>query len=528
LKLKLKTVWDYFYGFKGLLLIFYCAFVFITDAFVSHERGKYFIRSAFIISLACFLLCPLLLKFTKKISFEQKDFGLTKNKKLIQLMFYAIPFLFFAMLYVIYYPGGFSADSINQYKQAINNSYDDWHPVFQTLFAIKLPLLLTGGWIGSIVLFQIVLLSAVLGYAFGHLFEYAGLKYSIISMVFILGNTEIWNLAIHPWKDTSFAMGALLLVVFAMNIHFSEGEWIKKPLNTIAFIVVIVLTTLFRHNAILFTAPMLIPLFMYISKKRFIAIVLSFIVLFLGVKYPLYSAMQVEQPGSRQVETLGLPLTIIGAVVSQDPESLDEEVLTFAYEVAPKELWEEKFDIGSYNSIKWHEQTNNEVVEQYGTAKVLKMLVKCVKASPKVAITSFIRLTGPMYTLTEEYLIFDVVEVVDNDLGLKLSGIRPLQTQVDKLIQLIPLMLPHIFMYLGVMHLILIIAVLAKCNFKKADGWRKAMTVAPVFAYNFGTALLLTGYLDVGRFFCYTVLLFPFLLPSLFIRSKQDDEVKIK
>lgn len=51
--------------------------------------------------------------------------------------------------------------------------------------------------------------------------------------------------------------------------------------------------------------------------------------------------------------------------------------------------------------------------------------------------------------------------------------------------------------------------------------WKKILLVLPVFAYNFGTALLLTGYADIARFCCYTRLIFPFLLIIMLKNTKE-------
>ena len=96
-------------------------------------------------------------------------------------------------------------------------------------------------------------------------------------------------------------------------------------------------------------------------------------------------------------------MTIIGAVVTHTPEALDEETREFAYKVAPKEVWEEKYKDGSYNAVKWDDRTNNNVIEEYGTQKVISMMFKSINASKCVALTSLIKLTDANYSLTDDY-----------------------------------------------------------------------------------------------------------------------------
>ena len=79
-----------------------------------------------------------------------------------------------------------------------------------------------------------------------------------------------------------------------------------------------------------------------------------------------------------------------------------------------------------------------------------------------------------------------------------------------------------LFMSLGMIHLILILSVLSKCKLSKFSDWKKIFFILPVFFYNFGTTLLLTGIEDSVRFFFYTFLLIPLLLIFIY----RTDEVK--
>lgn len=81
--------------------------------------------------------------------------------------------------------------------------------------------------------------------------------------------------------------------------------------------------------------------------------------------------------------------------------------------------------------------------------------------------------------------------------------------------------LSYPFLHLGLLHLILIVSVLSKCRLKKTKDRKKILFIIPVFAYNFGTTILLTGIDDATRFFFYTYLLIPTLLVFLY---RKDDE----
>ncbi len=519
-----KKLWDYIGGINGLLLIFYSFFVFSTSVITSSNLSKfYFIISEILILALSVIICPIIIKTISKINITQSKLKKRNQKSqfFLKFAFYIIPLCLFFVYYFAYYPGGFSLDSISQYTQVINNQYSDWHPVIQTLFALKLPLALTGGWIGSIVLFQILCFSAVLGYSFNTIYKCTNPKYTAISMIFVLLNPQVGYITMYPWKDISFAIGALLLLTYSLRIYVTKGEWIKKPINMVLFIISASLTTLFRHNALLFTIPLIIAVLFYITRKRGLIICLSIIVLCLGIKLPLYSAIGVTSPDKRQIETLGLPMTIIGAVVTYTPEALDEETREFTYKVAPKEVWEEKYKDGSYNAVKWDDRTNNDVIEKYGTQRVISMMFKSITASKRVALTSLIKLTDASYSLTDNYDKFVYPSIVENEYGISQTINGHATAICEAYRNFIKDFLSYPFLHLGFLHLILIVSVLSKCRLKKIKDWKKVLFIIPVFAYNFGTTILLTGINDATRFFFYTYLLIPTMLVFLY---RKDDE----
>lgn len=532
MKSKLKSLWNYIEGINGLILILYSTLAFSAAIFIGNDRYTlYFLFSVVIIFLLSVIICPKVIRLVSKIGISSSssagELG-GKKKILFNAIFFVVPLICFLIYYFAFYPGGFSIDSLSQYEQAIGNSYNDWHPVIQTLFAFKLPLTLTGGWAGSIVLFQILCFSAALWYSLVTILKHTNLKYAVAAMMFMLLNPYVGYIVMYPWKDVSFAIGSLILISCSLNIFFTKGKWITKPLNMAVFIIVSVLTAMFRHNAILFVFPLLFAVIFFVTKKRGLIMCLSVLALLAGIKYPLFTIMNVESPDQRQVETLGLPMTIIGAAVAHDPDALDEEIIDFAYRVAPKEVWEEEFKSGSYNSIKWHGKTDNYVIEEYGAIKILKMTAKCMVSSPLTTVDSLIRLTGASYVPYDVYDSAIKPYIASNTIGLTEQGNTILQTLVLAWNNSVQKIIGFIF-NLGIAHLILIVVMLSKCKLNKFKDWRKIFFAVPVFAYNYGTSLLLTGYGDPPRFFFYTLILLPVIL-IFFLKSENeggtDEEVQ--
>lgn len=525
MKTILKKTWQALSGINGLLLVCCLMFAFTADVLISVPMSGYYL----IFSMLFFAGISVAISILAIRFLSQRDIRLaahgpsdTTGKAIgLKLAFYGLPFAIFMLHYFAWYPGGYSFDGIEQYAQAVTHQYNDWHPVMHTLVAFTLPLTLTGGWSGSVVLFQMLAFSLVLGYLFTTVYQYTSTKYTLISMAFLLLNPQMGGISIFPWKDVGFAIGALLLLTYAFRIYVTKGVWLKKPVHAVFFVLCAALTTLFRHNALLFTIPLVIAVALCVSKKRGLLLCLSVLVLCTIVKGPVYSAIGVEQPGKRQIETLGLPMSVIGAAVSDQPEALDEETLEFAYRIAPKQVWEEIYFDAGFNSIKFLEQTNCDVIEEYGAARVLSIMFKCIKAAPSATLKGLIQLTKAVYTLTSDYDEFIPQWIESNEFGLTPNGNPNLVNLCEGYRFFVLNWMGYPFLHLGFLHLVLIASVLAKCNLRKRKDWHRVLWIVPVLAYNFGTTLLLTGRGDASRFFYYTYLLFPLLL--LFLFGKNDE-----
>ena len=522
MKTVFKRIWTHFESINGIIFIIYALFITLTQVFISTAETGTFFLGALVWAAICLFICPLILKFARNIQIhEGKIHRFAVHNVVWRIIFFVVPLLVFLFHYIIYYPGCFSNDSVDQYRQSIEGSYNDWHPFFHTLFAFKLPLFITRGWTGSIVLFQILLFSAVIAYSLFTVKQYTNTLYALAAMLFILINPETSSIALFPWKDTSFAIGALLMSTYCLKVYFTKGEWLRRPLNLICFVLVAAATTLFRHNALLFTVPLVFAALLFVSKKRAIVIAVSCLVLVASVKYPLAGFLNVESPGKRQIETLGLPMTVIGAAVTYNAEYVDDDILKFAYKVAPAEVWQEKYQYGSYNDVKWDSRTNNDVIEEYGAAKVLYMAARCIKDCPRTTLTGLIKLTEVVYTVSDNYSFYIATYSIlpqNNAVSQSTAESQNFDKQISADFNNL---FPHLFMYIGVMHLVLLISILAKCRLNKWCDWKRFLFVLPLFIYNFGTTLLLTASGDSSRFFYYTFILMPVLLVFLYKNEKE-------
>ena len=472
-----------------------------------------------IVLIGALILCPALIRLFRRFSIRYKATLTSRRNKIIWFMvFFVISAAVFGFYYAAEYPGAFSADSITQYKQAVTGEYNNWHPVLHTLLGFQLPLTLTGGWAGSVVLFQLILFAFAAAYAAYTILRHSNIPYAVLSLLFILISPVTAAISVYPWKDIPFAIMALLAVSYAANTYFTKGEWLKKRSHIVAVIVVLVLATVFRHNAILFTLPLLIAMMLYLKRKAVIITALCFAAAIILIEGPLYAMLHVTQPGDRTEEMLGVPVSVIGAVAKQNPNALDPETKQFIYSVAPPETWAKNYVIGNFNTVKFVPGTNYHKITETGTPKVIGYMFKCFAESPKEAFAGLIAATDMVYTVSGDDSHWSDVRpgVVGNEYNITYRGDRTAKGVVLFIFDRLDTFMRWIFWYVGAMNLLLITAALARFKLKKTE-WKRILPVLAMLMYNFGTMLLLSG--DEIRLFYFT---FP-VTPVLFLLIMREE-----
>ena len=276
-----------------------------------------------------------------------------------------------------------------------------------------------------------------------------------------------------------------------------------------------------RHNALLFTVPLFLALIPWAGWKKMILPGVIAVLLVAGIRGPVYGAIGVEAPGERQVETLGLPMTVIGAVAKYAPESLDAETREFVDRIGPEEVWK-RYRYGNYNLVKFY-GADNGVIEEYGAGKVLSMAWRCLLRCPREALRGLIRLTDPVYTVCDDYTYYVLPTLSVNEYGLEQGGIPALQQVNENVSAFLYRWFPFLFMYFGVPTYVLLVLALSGYQWKRKQDRKKLFLVLPLFLYNFGTALLMTGAFDSSRFFHYTFWVAP-LLAALLMKKDAEGE----
>ena len=537
----MKRFSSYFEGWRGIVLMAYLWLIMMGYALLyinvpSNETMNklsteslnfyYFIEVAEFLLLLTAFISPLLIRFARKWAVEPD--GHTPNTW-YNSYFWRFFFTGLAILLVYYaafYPGGFSPDTTYQYAQAIGRSkYNDAHPVLETLLMVTLPLKLSGGWVGAPALFHVLVAAFTIAYASSTAMQYGNKKYALFFFWYTILNPAVGlGTAYIAYKDMSFALVNMLAMSFAVHIYFTKGLWLKKFSHIIMLALTLTCATIFRHNGILFTFPLLVGILFCAGKKNAKILLLWVCVLIFAVKVPLYSFFDIQKPGSRHIETLGFVMTITGDAVKYTPERIDSEVRDFIYTYADKETWE-RINMGpgmTFGFIK-HSMLNrnSNIIEETDRIKAIKFMLHCIVRSPYVCLRSFIGLTDLVWGIAGFEPQRINMHSSKNNLGLEMKGIPFLRKILTLYDYGTRVLLKHVYSHIGVVMLVLLIVLLAKLNFNTSQDWKKFTLVIPMFIHNYGTMMFLTH--NDFRYFFYSFLVFPLMLLLLL---RKDEETQ--
>ena len=509
------------------IFIVWAAYIFKNRS--SRAIGLFiFLSIALILSL---IVSSKIVKAVQKIEINKNNSPELK-KRTVFFSFFAISLFVMLLWFWAFFPGAYPIiDVIWQYKQALEGSYNDWHPFWHTIVFYTFPVKLTGK-LYSVVLFQMIYFSLLIGYMGMVIYKHSSLKISLISIAYILLNPFTGWMLIYPCKDVGTAITGCLAMIMAMEAYFSR-EWAKKWWRLVLLGIMLANTTLFRYNAILFTLVLAIALLFILDKKQFFIMFATFIIFVFIIKIPVYKILNVEKPDERVTEMTGLPLTIIGNVVKESPEKLDQETLNFAYSIAPKEDWENFYRCGSFNDLKFQgfdsTRFNKNVIEEAGIVKVFCMAAKCFKVAPENSLDALITLTDVVYST--EYIKGDqdryIMEFGRINYNIVYKGNVKLASILKNYKNLISNTIFRYFRILGVALLFMIILIVGKSNFKSFEDWKRIFICLPIFAYDFGTMLLLSWDND-SRYFYITFLVVPLVAVIMLRETKTDNSASCK
>ena len=396
---------DYWKPCLGFSLLFSVLFVFGRYVFLNYDSASVNILALCFSPKALFyvigtasllypLFCHLLPGLCRYMPAADPCMGRYKAGWVFIFCFIVI-FAAYMPYFLNEFPGALSSDSYSNLNFAFANTghlRDHYPLLYQILMSIPLKLGMylfddINGAVACASIFQMLLMAGI--FAGSVVFLY---RRKIPNFIAVLALIYYALLPVHGyysvtmWKDIPFSCFVLLLVM--EMIRLVERKGCLRGKDYVSFALLSLLTLFFRNNAIY--AYFVIILFTLLlfrqHRKTFAVTFLSVLVLFYGIKGPVFDLLQVEKSSS--AEYIGIPLQQIGRMAfkgikfTEEQEELIDELIpveTLAQAYNPKVSdgikFNDAFDIDQFNAHK---------------ADYLKLWLELVIAHPATAIEAYL------------------------------------------------------------------------------------------------------------------------------------------
>jgi hypothetical protein len=430
--------------------------------------------------------------------------------------------VFFVAGLLAYYPGAIGWDSVLQWEQVLSGKFNDWHPALHTMIM----------WIFYQIVpsypfflgVQSVVFAILCGYMVATLKAWGfATRWPVLFLVFAVGTHSTSRILLHPWKDTTFTILMLWMAVILINIIFTEGKWLAKWYNVLAVIMVVALLSTVRHNGIFITIPLVVLLVFFYRKasRNVLVAAVGSILVWLGITQGLYRLADVEQPESQSyVEVVGIPMVIMGEVLTSNPDALDPETRDFLYAITDDESWHTRYETGNFNLVKWQCDANS-VVAQVPPADFAAMTWRTMKNAPNESLVALAAVTRVVWSPIDwQYSVGYWINEYAKDVAYtdaQVEAMKPIAEPVGAVYKVIKggvsMLLPDRIMgCIGLHMLALLFFGIYALN--RGRGFTSLLVLVPILAYNIGTMLLLCGP-DYRYFHFNVVLTLPVILTLL-------------
>jgi len=243
-------------------------------------------------------------------------------------LLYALPMLVVWLIYLLaYWPGMMSADSLNQWGQALSGHFTDHHPASHTFFLWLLARIYPSP--ALVALVQILALGLLAGYILGF-FETQGAPRPILwlaSLVFALSPVN-GTMVNTLWKDILYSTALLGFTFLAYRVGVTRGQWLEGRWNGVLLGLTGVLVSSFRHNGWpIVLATFLIMIVLYWKFWRGVAVaVVVFAAVFLFIRGPVYRFARVNTQGVYENAASSL-FSLYSLAAEADPGSYAEGMI---------------------------------------------------------------------------------------------------------------------------------------------------------------------------------------------------------
>lgn len=412
-----------------------------------------------------------------------------------------------------YFPGGVSSDTLMQWGQAHQFRFDDWHPALHSMMLCLLTRIVDHP--AFVLLVQMSAYAAAVGYATAMLARWGFPRpLCALTAAYLSLSPAICNTMTFIWKDCAFAVCALFLGAQLLEVHLSRGAWLNRGAHGAALALVLALTSILRHNGPAMTLPAAVWLLVSFPRafKRIASVALAALLLVLGVKGPLYSALHVKRMETSVGETFGVPMVVLSHIYAEAPDALDEETIAFMERFAPQETFAALDTCGDWNAVKWSVATPD--LSDVTLPDVFAMALRAAVREPKLAVRALAGLWQlPLLPFGDAYWRLSPYTSQElSEFGFAPGGIAPLRVLLGKICRLFA---RPALSWLSWCPGFALLAVMLACALLFPGRPASALLLpAMLIAYDLATALVLSSPTDF-RFFLSTPMLAPLCIFGL-------------
>jgi len=430
------------------------------------------------------------------------------------------------VIYILaYYPGVMSYDSFEQWRQMETFEFNDWHPVFSTLY----------NWLATRIWHSpaaIGLLNSLL-FSLAFALMVAKLKslgtdkrilYSV-ALVFVI-NPVNGIMTVTLWKDIPYSISLLWLTVLTLYIFYSDGRWLNSTKNIVLLIFSLIFSALIRHNGLAPVLLLIAALLIFYRRywKNIAIITFAVMAVVVLMKGPVYRAMQVVPVSPFQ--SIVNPLMQVGGIISGNG-ILTEEEENIMNQILPTEKWKEGYKKYSEVPLAGMEGFNSGYF-QTNKRDFLYAWANMALRNPKLAIKAYLDRTAIIWRITNpgDNTIYTNSRAVDsNSLGFsmepKLNVVKRITDNILSWFDNTNLMW---LTWKPATYMITILIFGFVAVFK--NGYKWLIVILPAIGNTLGLLLITTS--DQPRYYYPTLIVAPFIVAAAFIPLKKHVGRKIK
>ncbi len=242
------------------------------------------------------------------------------------------------------FPGAFTYDAYDEWMQICTGKLTAHHPVLHVLLLGGLTegiYQMTGSYnlgIGIYTFIQMLFVSWVFGYTLQFLRKQniCG-TLRMLSLFFYCFSPVTALFSVCATKDVIFSAGALLFMLFIIQLLQDPNEFFKSPKAIILFILSALITMIFRNNGLYIAILTLLMLGFYLKKfiKTYTKVTVTILAIYLCLTISLNHFLHVT-PGGVE-EMLSVPIQQLARVHYYEKDSFSKEDLELLYSILPEE-----------------------------------------------------------------------------------------------------------------------------------------------------------------------------------------------